>query len=68
MSARIPTTHEVHDSKFSLRGGLEVLTSIYGFNLPIFGILRKINYAPSRQIPNNEMISNHTINILKISI
>jgi hypothetical protein len=28
MSARIPTIHEVHDSKFSLSGGLEVLTSI----------------------------------------
>jgi hypothetical protein len=29
MSARIPTIHEVHDSRFSLSGGLEVLTSIY---------------------------------------
>jgi hypothetical protein len=28
MSARIPTIHEVHDSRFSLSGGLEVLTSI----------------------------------------
>jgi hypothetical protein len=30
MSSRIPTIHEVHDStcKFSLSGGLEVLTSI----------------------------------------
>jgi hypothetical protein len=29
MSAKIPTIHEVHDSKFSLSGKLEVLTSIY---------------------------------------
>jgi hypothetical protein len=29
MSAGVPTIHEVHDSKFSLSGGLEVLTSIY---------------------------------------
>jgi hypothetical protein len=29
MSARIPTMREVHDSKFSLSGGLEVLTSIF---------------------------------------
>jgi hypothetical protein len=28
MSARIPTMHGVHDSKFSLSGGLEVLNSI----------------------------------------
>jgi hypothetical protein len=29
MSAGITTIHEVHDSKFSLSGGLEVLTSIF---------------------------------------
>jgi hypothetical protein len=29
MSARIPTTHDIHDSKMSLSGGLEVLTSIH---------------------------------------
>jgi hypothetical protein len=29
MSARIPTIHEVHDSKYLLSGGLEVLTSIH---------------------------------------
>jgi hypothetical protein len=28
MTARIPTLHEVHDSKYSLSGGLKVLTSI----------------------------------------
>jgi hypothetical protein len=33
MSARILTIHEVHDSKFSLSGGLEVLTSIFPFVL-----------------------------------
>jgi hypothetical protein len=34
MSTRIPTIHEVHDSKFSLSGGLEVLTSIEFISLP----------------------------------
>jgi hypothetical protein len=29
MSARIPTIHGVHDSNFTLSGGLEVLTSIF---------------------------------------
>jgi ABC-type transport system involved in cytochrome c biogenesis permease subunit len=28
MGATLPTINEVHDSKFSLSGGLEVLTSI----------------------------------------
>jgi hypothetical protein len=37
MSVRIPTIPEVHDSKFSLSGGLEVLTSIASGGLDVLG-------------------------------
>jgi hypothetical protein len=58
MSAGIPTIHEVPDSKFSLSGGLEVLTSILMLDAQGFGAV-EVLIAPHCYDTNSWVFRSH---------